>query len=430
MKKFLLLFASVVSLALAVPSGTYAAVSVSDLSDADQGKTVDVTGVFIDVSMVGDSCGGGIGLGNNRAWREQAQYSQYDSLIGKYGCSSSPFAIISSDATLARKQTDKNVDIYVRRDSYVKESGYEVADVITKTSSGDLLVYASKDLGKNIEATPQYQEWQAANPYGVWRQYLNLIVPDLSLVEMRGTYVHVKGVFPYEHPMETDNKQLVDTDMRILIVDSIKIASISERIPFKDGDTTAYIRSITKSPELLAQYDAIDRKLANIEKAKSATLPNLLGWMDALAKAKKVCVDRVKSRPETYENWIPYVVAKTNEFTKSASATIDAKYLRLAGPNATTLAKTDSLSTALSSLSSSDIRTAYPDLTAIFDRSDKKIMAEIARGMDEALYQKYLDDASDAGLSTLFTETKWEVIQSMYESRLKAEAARGYESSR
>ncbi|HRI36723.1 MAG TPA: hypothetical protein PK765_06810 [bacterium] len=245
--------------------------------------------------------------------------------------------------------------------------------------------------------------------------------------------MHIKGAFPYENDFANNGGKPVEMDMQILIVDSIKILdqeADEERIPFKDGDTTTYIRSITKSANLLAQYDLIDRKLASIEKLKSTTLPKLLAWMDTLAKAKKVCVDRVKANMDTYENWIPYVVAKTNALTKSASATIDAKYLRLAGPNAAMLAKTDSLSTTLSDLSSSDIRTAYPDLSAVFDRADKKIMGEIARGMDKALYQKYLDDASNADLGTLFTETKWEVIESMYESRLKAEAAKGYESSR
>lgn len=54
MKKFLLLFASVLSLALAAPSRTYAAVSVSDLSDADQGKTVDVSGYFVNTFLSDD----------------------------------------------------------------------------------------------------------------------------------------------------------------------------------------------------------------------------------------------------------------------------------------------------------------------------------------------------------------------------------------
>ncbi|HRI36722.1 MAG TPA: hypothetical protein PK765_06805 [bacterium] len=54
MKKSFLLFASVLSLALVVPSGVYAAVSISDLSDADQGKTVDVSGYFVNTFLSDD----------------------------------------------------------------------------------------------------------------------------------------------------------------------------------------------------------------------------------------------------------------------------------------------------------------------------------------------------------------------------------------
>ncbi len=45
-----------------------------------------------------------------------------------------------------------------RQRTYYEGKGYESVDSITKTSSGDLLLYMSKDFMKNVTASPEYQE--------------------------------------------------------------------------------------------------------------------------------------------------------------------------------------------------------------------------------------------------------------------------------